>query len=95
MRKFGKLIYLDLNDAELAEVMRPVRGQGGIQDFMRHLQSRVNNATKAIQLDPDDLEKIPHHAFDYGGGGFEDRLKAAFSRELGPNLGRDDEPKTS
>jgi hypothetical protein len=94
MRQFGGSTYLDLNDQELAEIMRPVRGQGGIQDFMRHLQSRVNSATKTIRLDNDDLENIPHYAFDYGQGGFEDRLTAAFSRELGPNLGRDDDPKS-
>ena len=46
-------------------------------------------ATKTIKLTDDDLANIPRLAFDYGQGGYEDRLLKAFTRELGPNLGRD------
>jgi hypothetical protein len=33
--------------------------------------------------------RIPKYAFDYKQDGWEDRLKAIFSRTLGPNLGRE------
>jgi len=56
---------------------------------MRRLQAQVNPATKTIKLTDDDLANIPRLAFDYGQGGYEDRLLKAFTRELGPNLGRD------
>ena len=33
-----------------------------------------------------ELEQIPRYAFDYGQGGWEDRLRAIFSRHLGGSL---------
>jgi hypothetical protein len=86
--KFGNFTFIDLTDDELAALNEPINGQGGIQTFMRQLQAQVNNATKTIRLTDEDLANIPHYAFDYGQGGFEGRLIAAFSRELGATLGR-------
>ena len=37
-----------------------------------------------------DLADIPHFAFDFKQGGWENRLIAVFGRLLGPRLGRDD-----
>lgn len=61
---------------------------GGFQSLMVSLQKRVNRATGQVHLTPDDLRRIPQYAFDYGNGGWENRLKRAFGRTLGPNLGR-------
>ena len=89
VQKWGNFTFVDLTDDELAALNQPVNGQGGFQDFMRHLQSQVNAATKTIKLTDDDLAEIPRFAFDYKQGGFEGRLLKTFARELGPNLGRD------
>jgi hypothetical protein len=63
---------------------------GTFQRFMVHLQKKFRTGMQDIVLDEDDLEKIPHYAFDYpSGGGWETRLKLIFERELGPNLGRE------
>ncbi|MBI3490700.1 MAG: hypothetical protein HY047_02740 [Acidobacteria bacterium] len=43
-------------------------------------------------MDDKDLDDIPHYAFDYGQGGFEDRLVKAFGRVLGGRLGREEQP---
>jgi hypothetical protein len=52
------------------------------------LQSRIDRVTGGLKLTDDDLRRIPMYAFDYGNGGWEDRLAGAFGRSLGPGLGR-------
>lgn len=80
-----------LNSEEIAELDKqdPATAQdGGFQGLMVSLQRRVNRVSGAISLTDDDLRRIPAYAFDYKNGGWEDRLKRAFQRTLGPNLGR-------
>jgi hypothetical protein len=64
------------------------RGDGGYQSLLVSLQERVNKVSGAIVLTHDDLERIPRYAFDYGNGGWENRLSAIFGRVIGPKLGR-------
>jgi hypothetical protein len=54
--------------------MREVIGQGGFQDLLRKLQRQFSQQTLTLQLDEDDLEKIPRYR-RYEPGGYEDRLK--------------------
>jgi hypothetical protein len=63
-------------------------GDGGFQSLMVSLQERVIRTSGDLHLTADDLRRIPMYAFDYNRGGWEDRLKRAFGRVLGPNLGR-------
>ena len=64
------------------------RSRGGYQSLLVRLQTRLNRATGEILLPPTFLERIQRYAFDYGRGGWEDRLTAIFGRVLGPRLGR-------
>jgi hypothetical protein len=80
-----------LTAAEIAVLDRQdpsTASDGGYQSFLVDLARRVDKATGRLDLYPDDLERIPRYAFDYGQGGWEDRLKSIFGRELGPELGR-------
>ncbi|MGH7489656.1 MAG: aspartyl-tRNA synthetase [bacterium] len=92
VRKWGGWYYIDLNSDEIADIDRPVNGSGGFETFLRKLQDELNHATGAVKLSAEDLDYIPHAAFDYTDGGFEGRLLKIFGRVLGPRLGRDDEP---
>jgi hypothetical protein len=64
------------------------RRDGGFQSFLVRLQRRTDQNTGALTLTDVDLEKIPRYAFDYGNGGWENRLKDIFERSLGSELGR-------
>ena len=64
------------------------REDGGYQGLLVRLQNNTNPDTGALRLTPEDLERIRRYAFDYGNGGWEDRLTAIFARHLGPRLGR-------
>lgn len=80
-----------LSQAEIAILDRQdprTAGDGGYQGLLVGLQQKVNRATNELVLDADDLERIPRYAFDYGNGGWEDRLTSIFGRVLGSNLGR-------
>ena len=59
---------------------------GGYQRLLINLQNKTNRSTGELDLSDDDLEKIPRYAFNYGQGGWENRLKTIFERHLGPNL---------
>ena len=80
-----------LTKAETAELDKQnpaTAGDGGFQSLMVSLQQRIDRASGALWLTDDDLRRIPMYAFAYKNGGWEDRLKAAFGRTLGPKLGR-------
>jgi hypothetical protein len=86
-------VLTDEEIARLDEQDPATAGDGGFQNFLVSLQERLRRGTKELKLSDDDLEKIPRYAFDYKQGGWEERLKAIFGRELGPNLGREIEPE--
>ena len=69
---------IELNAGEINELMRPVEVGGGFQGLIRRLQTQLNQKTGGLTLDDDDLEVISRYAFDYGDGGYEQRLKRNF-----------------
>jgi predicted GNAT superfamily acetyltransferase len=80
-----------LTPEELAELFKQApetRKNGGFQSLLVGLQMKVNRSTGTLWLDAQDLERIPRYAFDYGRGGWENRLLRIFGRSLGPTLGR-------
>lgn len=81
---------INLNAGEQAELSRQdpaTSADGGFQALLVSLQKRVQ-PNGDLTLTPDDLERIPRYAFDYGNGGWEDTLAAIFARNLGARLGR-------
>ena len=82
---------LVLNPAEIAELflqLATTEQDGGYQSLLVGMQKKVNQATGEITLTAAEIERIPRYAFDYGNGGWENRLMAIFRRSLGPKLGR-------
>ncbi len=84
-------MLITLNAAEIDRLFKQdpaTKTDGGWQKLLVSLQEKVDTTTGEIDLDADDLEKIPRYAFDYKQGGWEDTLIAIFSRTLGHKLGR-------
>jgi hypothetical protein len=82
-------VTLDTNEIDEIDKQDPSTAKdGGFQGLMVSLQKRINRSTGQLHLTADDLRRIPMYAFDYRNGGWEDRLKRAFGRSLGPKLGR-------
>jgi hypothetical protein len=82
---------LILNQAEIEALFRQnpnSENDGGWQQLLVTLQQRTDRRSGAIRLTPDLLERIQRYAFDYGNGGWENRLRGVFERNLGPRLGR-------
>jgi hypothetical protein len=80
-----------LTPAEIALLDRQDPGteqDGGWQGLLVRLQTNVDRESGELVLSDQDLEQIPRYAFDYKNGGWERRLVGAFSRTLGPTLGR-------
>jgi hypothetical protein len=83
------LVTLDPSEMSILFHQDPSTSQeGGFQSLLVSLQNRINRATGDIDLTPYDLERISRYAFDYGNGGWENRLTDTFGRVLGPRLGR-------
>lgn len=81
---------VNLNHVERAELLAqdPATGaDGGFQSLLVSLQEKLT-ASGDLSLSPSDLERIPRYAYDYGNGGWENRLESIFSRTLGAKLGR-------
>jgi hypothetical protein len=84
-------MQVTLNSNEIATLLRqvPDRGEeGGFDGLVVSLASRLDRGTGALELTPEDLERIPRYAFDYRQGGWQERLQGAFGRSLGAKLGR-------
>jgi hypothetical protein len=77
-----------LNENERAVLFRSVKGNGGFQQLLVNFRKRVDVKTGILALSEEHRERIARYAFDYGNGGWEDRLVAIFGRSLGPKLGR-------
>jgi hypothetical protein len=81
-----------LNALEISELDKQdpaTASDGGYQSLLVSLQRRVDRASGRLTLTDDDLRRIQTYAFDYGIGGWEDRLVKAFGRTLGSSLGRE------
>jgi len=85
------MIPVTLNTAEIEVLFRQdpaTQRDGGYQSLLVRLQNNTDRATGALTLTDSDLERIQRYAFDYGNGGWEDRLTGIFQRHLGAQLGR-------
>jgi hypothetical protein len=71
-----------LTTEEMAEVMKPVNGQGGMEDLLRELQPRISSDGTLV-LSPAEIERIGRYAGGYGKGGFQSRFKIILAH-LGP-----------
>lgn len=84
-----KSITLNEQERDILNRQDPAtESDGGYQRLLVTLQYLLDERTGAIELPDIVLERIPRYAFDYGNGGWEDRLKGIFSRTLGEDLGR-------
>lgn len=80
-----------LNEQEIRVLDRQhpsTRRRGGFQSLLVGLALRVERETGRLVLTSRDIERIGRYAFDYGNGGWENRLRYVFERSLGPALGR-------
>lgn len=82
---------ITLNNHERQELFRQrpaTKQDGGFQSLLVSLRKRTNPTTGDLILTSSDLERIARYAFDYGNGGWENRLIKIFARHVGPRLGR-------
>ncbi len=80
-------VTLNTEEMRILMMQEPTtQDDGGFQQLMVRLQKKLDSATGNLELNDDDLKKIPQYAA-YTSGGWQKRLKAIFSRVLGPNLG--------
>lgn len=67
-----------LTEDELELLSRPVEGQGGFQNILRLMQSRLQDDHLAVT--EDEAERIARYVEEYGGGGFQERLRPLAER---------------
>lgn len=85
-------VIAKLNATEIAELDKQdpaTASDGGYQSLLVSLQRKLDRATGDIALTPEDRQRIRRYAFEYGDGGWEDRLVGIFGRTLGPRLDRE------
>lgn len=80
---------ITLNASEMRVLFRQdprTESDGGYQGLLVGLQGKIDQSSGELTLSDQELEQIPRYAFDYGNGGWEERLKDIFSRHLGADL---------
>jgi len=81
-------IIIDLNASEYdqLQLQDPATKQdGGYQRLLVTLQE-ITDENRRMTLPNHLIPKIQRYAFQYGNGGWEDRLTGILGRSLGPNL---------
>ena len=82
-------IALYLNDVEYQIVCRQdpaTKEDGGYQGLMVALQEITDEKTLVMVLPVHLLPRLRAYAFNYGKGGWEDRITGIFGRHFGPRL---------
>jgi hypothetical protein len=72
---------------EEALIITNARGQGGQQTLHRRLVEQLASGNLTVQLDDRRFGELIRYMTRYGSGGFQGRLRDAFSRVLGDMLG--------
>ena len=86
----GRTVVLTKDEITELDIQDPeTEKHGGYQRLLVKLQKRLNRGTGELYLDDKDLQRIPKYAYDYGRGGWQNRLERIFVRELGSRLGRE------
>ncbi len=82
-RPAARPVVVELTVEESELVSRSVNGTGGMQGVLLRLVARMTKDRRLV-LTPAEVETIRRYAFEYGGGGYQDRfraLSAAIERE--------------
>ena len=66
---------IQVNESDFAPLDRPVRGEGGFQNLLRGIRAGYDPATGTLEISAPDAERVMRYSADYGGGGFQDRLR--------------------
>ena len=74
MSQFPMTISLDQDEVE--NLQKPVEGKGGMQDLLRDLQPKIVGSTVVVENEVE-AERIIRCAYEYRGGGFQQRLEPA------------------
>lgn len=83
-------VTLNEEEAEILYSQDPAtKSDGGFQRLLVTLQELTDEGSREIDIPDRILEKIRRYAFEYGNGGWENRLLSIFQRTLGPGLDGD------
>lgn len=75
MSLFAPDIKMQPTRAEWEILDRPIVGDGGHQDLLRECLASVDPAGGRWRLEDGLLQKCYRYAYDYGGGGYQDRFR--------------------
>ncbi len=76
------VLVFKLDACETFQLMRPVNGQGGWQDFLRKIQKKVESSDGDILLYLEDEDIGRAMRGMTGDGGFQSRLKKVFASQF-------------
>ena len=85
-------MHFVLNATEMEALFRQdasKRKDGGYQSLLVGLQDNCDRTTGSITVMVTQRARIRKYAFQYGNGGWEDRLTTTFARHLGPLLDKE------
>ena len=72
------MLTVPLSEDMLDLLSRPVEGSGGFQDTLTLLQSRVQGSS--VSLSREEARRVVRYVQEYGGGGFQERLRPLAER---------------
>lgn len=70
---------IQLTAADVAKFKKPVRGRGGFQSLLRAIAKKIQ-PDDTVSLTDGENERLIRYSFQYGQGGFEDRIKPTARR---------------
>jgi hypothetical protein len=71
----GGLLFVAIYADFIMAVNKEQTGHGGFQTLLRKMKDQYSEQSEEFYLDKEDIERLHRYAYEYGRGGFQDRIQ--------------------
>lgn len=75
-----RIIIYGIKPEDVQPILEEQVGQGGFQTLLRKIRGQYSEQKEELCLYQDDIERIYRYAYEYGRGGFQDRIQKVIER---------------
>lgn len=75
-----RIVIYGIKLEDIQPILEEQTGQGGFQTLLRKMKDQYSEQREEFFLDKDDIERLYRYAYEYGRGGFQDRIQVLLEK---------------
>ncbi len=75
-----KIVIYGIKLEDIQPILEEQTGQGGFQTLLRKMKDQYSEQREEFYLDREDIERLYRYAYEYGRGGFQDRIQVLLEK---------------